>query len=568
MAIAAIVINQQGKSQGSPGLSRSDLSAGATVMLTNHDNNGVESWTWELLSIPLGSKAALRGAMNPIATFMPDVSGSYEIRLTIDGGAFDRRIAAVGTNFLGIRKPVPQDGSDPFNARWAALNEAFDLIDADAANSLKKDGSNAPSSDISWDGHRITHLGGLEVEGVIRLGKASDPEAVVGKGFLYLRDIGNSTDLFYCGADGALVRLTKEGRLNVPAAFDDRIRLNADDKDPGYLGTKFEVAPGLSKEIANGILKLAPRFGTESGTICAGDDSRLSDTKVAKPHGREHQFEGKDEIAVREPTANAIPMANENGRLDSWISEATKESRGVVRIGGDLSGSANELRVMGLCGLPLPNGAKDGFLRWNADGTALEVVPYGANDQTICCGDDARLSDPRLPLGNAGGQLTGLFPNPSVIGITDQTNRSLKIGNIPDGSLLTCRNGKIDGINPSSRRTIVMALNEHVETSEEIPIGCFILDGDEDTAPMSFLTISRVTRNGLSGFVRLYNATDNILVTDIKVQETASAGRRKSGLHLPAGKKLYEVRVSLTNGSKSGDRLICMWAGLIADQHV
>jgi hypothetical protein len=184
MAIAAIVINQQGKSRGSPGLSRSDLSVGTTVVLTNHDNSGVESWTWELLSVPPGSKTALRGAMNPIATFVPDVSGSYEIHLTIDGGAFDRRIAAVGTSFLGIRKPIPQDGSDPVSARWAALNEAFDLIDADAASNLKKNGSNAPSSDISWGGHRITHLGGLEVEGVLRLGKTSDPEAIVGKGFL------------------------------------------------------------------------------------------------------------------------------------------------------------------------------------------------------------------------------------------------------------------------------------------------------------------------------------------------------------------------------------------------
>jgi hypothetical protein len=568
MAIAAIVINQQGKPQGSPGLSRSDLSAGMVVVLTNHDNNEVTSWTWELLSVPLGSKTALRGVMNPIATFMPDVSGSYEIRVTVNGGVCDRRIAAVGTNFLGIRKPVPQDVSDPVSARWAALNEAFDLIDADAANNLKKNGSNTPSSDISWNGHRITHLGGLEVEGVLRLGKTSDPEAVIGKGFLYLRDIGHSTDLFYCGADGALVRLTKEGRLNVPASFDDRIRLNADDKDPGYLGTKFEVGLGLSKEIANGILKLAPNFGTESGTICAGDDSRLSDTKVAKPHGREHQFEGKDEIAAREPAANAIPMANENGRLDGWISEATKESKGTVRIGGDLSGSANVLKVIGLCGLPLPSGAKDGFLRWNSDGTTLEVVSYGTNDQTICRGDDARLSDPRQPLGKAGGQLAGSFPNPSVIGITDQTNRSLKIGKIPDGSLLTCRNGKIDGINPSSRRTIVMALNEYVETPEEMLIGCFILDGDEDTAPMSFLTISRITRNSLSGFVRLYNVTDSTLIADIKVQETTLASRRVCGLRLPAGKKLYEVRISLTNGSKSEDRLTCMWAGLIADQHV
>ena len=557
MATAAIVANQMGRPQGEPGKNRSDLSPGISVMLSNHDNAGAESWTWTLATPP-GSKAVLRGATAPVASFIPDATGSYEIRLTVggpEGQVSDRRVAAVGTPFLGLRKPLAQ-GGEP----WEAIFEAFDRIDGDAARSLKTDGSNTPQANIGWGGHSIVNLGGLELEGVLRLGKAKDPEAMAGKGFLYLRDIGHSTDLFYCGADGALVRLTKDGRLNVPAAFDDRIRLQEDDAEPGYLAAKLAVAPGLSKTIERNTICFAPVFGAEPDTVCRGDDPRLSDAR--RPLEHSHDFA----VGVPEPAPNAVPMANRSGKLDEWVSEATGETRGIIRLCGDLSGASGKPVVVGLRGVPFPKGA--GFPRWREDDSGIDMVPYGTSAGTICQGDDARLSDPRVPVGKAEGQLSGSFPAPNVVGLTDKSGTGLKIGDVPDGCVLVRRDGEIVGADLSGRRTIAMALNEQTSSKVNELVGCFFLDGGEDVAPVSFLAISRVTRQGLVGSVKLRNATDSTMVAELKVDETAFASKRACGIRLPVGKKLYEVHISLAHGHQAKDALVCMWAGIITDQHM
>jgi hypothetical protein len=565
MAIAAIVINQQGKPPGVAGCSRNDLAIGTMVVLTNHDNTDIKSWTWKLLSAPAGSKVSLRGVRNPTATFVPDLTGSYEIHLTVSGSSdtiSDRRIAAIGTSFLGLKKPISKNVFDPIDDQWLVVNEAFDLIDADAARNLKRDGSNSPSSDVSWDGRKITSLGGLELDGVLRFGKAKDPEVVDGKAFLYLKEIGGGLDLFFGAPDGSLIRLTRDGRLNVPVSFDDRIKLHSNDSAPGYLGAKVIAANGLMAKEIDGALWIGPVYGSKPGTVCIGDDPRLSDARAPLPHDH-----GVDEIGTATPAVNAIPRADQSGRLDNWVSEATSTSKGTVRLGRDLAGSAQDPKVVGLRGAPLPEGARDSFLKWSADGTYIEAVPYGTGDCTICQGNDPRLSDFRVPTGKAGGQLAGLFPNPEVVGITDVDKNSLKIGKIPNKSVLVCRDGQITGVDPSGRRTVTMVTNERTSSKEGELVGCFILDGSESTTPLTFLAISRVIRSGLVGFVRLYNATDNILVVELKVGETTLANKR-ANIRLLPGKKLYEVYIRLDNGQQVDDVLVCMWAGFLTDQYM
>jgi len=560
MASAAIVISQSGKPQAIPGMSRSDLSANTVVMLTNHDNTDVGSWTWELKS-PKGSKTILQGAINPVATFKPDIPGSYMVKLSVgtpDGALTDTRIAAVGTPALGLRKPAAGEKGEFDNALgpWSAVHEAFDRIDAVLGCGLRNDGSNAPVADIPWGGHRITDLGGIEVEGALRLGRTEDPEPIDGKAFLYLKEVRGSLDLFYCSPDGSTVRITRDGRLNVPASFDDRIKLYPDDSKPGYLLSKVSVGIGLKTTEINGALWVEPVCGSEHGTLCAGDDPRL-DREIVVPVA-------PAPVGVAQPAPNSLPLSDVSGTLDSWVSKAADRKPGLIALAGDLSGSADAPKVVGLHGKPVPQA--DGFLRWGESGSRIEIVPYGASGQSVCRGDDPRLSDSRPPCGEAGGQVSGPFSELRVSGVTEGGGVSLSMGEIPDGCALVRRGDAIVGVDPSERRAIAMAINEVAESENSETVGCFMLDGSQDASPMVFQGICRVTRSGLVGFVSLYNATNDKPVVEIRVGETAFAVKKTNAFKPLPGKRLYEVRIRLDGKSlQVGDKLVCMWAGLLTD---
>ncbi len=65
---------------------------------TNGAGTGSLTYSWTLASVPLGSMATLSNANAMIATFVPDVSGKYTVRLTVtDDSGSDNAILTVNT---------------------------------------------------------------------------------------------------------------------------------------------------------------------------------------------------------------------------------------------------------------------------------------------------------------------------------------------------------------------------------------------------------------------------------------------------------------------------------------
>ena len=116
------------------------------------------------------------------------------------------------------------------------------------------------------------------------------------------------------------------------------------------------------------------------------------------------------------PPANGDALIY-NGLLNEWVHAPVAGGGPVGPAGGDLSGVYPNPGVTGLQTNPLPVAVADGFLKRNALNTGWEEVAYGAVANTVCQGNDTRLTNSRTPTGPASGDLTGNYPNPTVDGL-------------------------------------------------------------------------------------------------------------------------------------------------------
>lgn len=97
---AVIVADQpSGAGAGTPGVSRNDLWQNQVVNLSV-GTSGNSSYQWVLLDKPPGSAASITGSITSNASFLPDLSGAYRIRLTTNGGGAGN----VQTLVLRVRK--------------------------------------------------------------------------------------------------------------------------------------------------------------------------------------------------------------------------------------------------------------------------------------------------------------------------------------------------------------------------------------------------------------------------------------------------------------------------------
>lgn len=66
--------------------------------------------------------------------------------------------------------------------------------------------------------------------------------------------------------------------------------------------------------------------GTGALQACAGNDSRLSNTRTPSAHASTHTFGGSDQVASVTPGTHIIPMGDSSGKLTAWIANMVGDS--------------------------------------------------------------------------------------------------------------------------------------------------------------------------------------------------------------------------------------------------
>lgn len=116
---------------------------------------------------------------------------------------------------------------------------------------------------------------------------------------------------------------------------------------------------------ANGAIT-AGSFGTSSGTVCQGNDSRLSNSRTPTSHASSHATGGSDAI-----TASSIGAA------------ASSHAHGNITAAGAIGSTS---------GLPVITGSSG----------VLQAGAFGTTSGTFCAGDDSRFS------GKVSSDITGI----------------------------------------------------------------------------------------------------------------------------------------------------------------
>lgn len=123
---------------------------------------------------------------------------------------------------------------------------------------------------------------------------------------------GTSTTQLATTAFAVGEAVAAQAAAEVTAAGELSDHVSVEDPHTGYL---LESAAGGAALLD---------VGTVEGTVAAGDDARLSDTRDPKTHKTSHQAGGSDAIASTTPAVDTIPMTSHtDATLDAWLSGAS-----------------------------------------------------------------------------------------------------------------------------------------------------------------------------------------------------------------------------------------------------
>lgn len=240
---AVIVIDQTtGAGPGTPGVARNDLWELQEVTL-HVGTTGNTTYQWDLLNRPAGSIAEITNPLSETATFVPDMVGTYRLRLVVNGGG------AGNVQILVARVRYDSTGALK-NRGWAypAVGE-------------QEGENNYPGNERSWsqiveyilEDIRVNGMGG---GGGFNLTYLALVSGVQSAGAAY-KIIGALPPMDY-GALGAS-SLTLTATLNIPAGSTAQVRLY----DKTNAGTIWESAVIAGPQTEYELSQLvAPAAGT------------------------------------------------------------------------------------------------------------------------------------------------------------------------------------------------------------------------------------------------------------------------------------------------------------------
>ena len=137
--------------------------------------------------------------------------------------------------------------------------------------------------------------------------------------------------------------------------------------------SEITAGTGLTGGTITGTGTIAASFGTSAGTICQGNDSRLTNGRTPTTHAATHATGGGDPVTLDQ----------------SQITDLTAD------LAAKVAGTRQVIAGTGLGG--------GGALSADVTLTAL----YGTSGSTACVGNDARLSNARTPSIHASSHATG-----------------------------------------------------------------------------------------------------------------------------------------------------------------